>query len=274
MTAKGRAVTIIIVKEGELNSRSIRIPLWLLRAGVIAGTTLSALVVLAAVLYAPIARRAARVPPLTREVERLSAENQRVQQLAASLEEAEARYGQLRTMLGGDVVPELARSEGSLPTAVDLFARLPNATSCYEGGPSPPRHWPLDQSGVITRGPVGAGSSDEVHTGIDIAVAKGTPIRAAGGGTVVRAGDDPEYGLFVEMDHPDGYASMYGHASRLFVAQGDTVNAGQVIGMSGSTGRSTAPHLHFEILQGGRSIDPGSLVSQRCANGHSPVRGG
>jgi len=91
---------------------------------------------------------------------------------------------------------------------------------------------------------------------------------------VSRAGYDPEYGLFAQIDHADGYQSMYGHASRLLVAAGDTVSAGQAIGLSGSTGRSTAPHLHFEITEDGRSIDPGPLVSQACIQGGVPVQGG
>jgi murein DD-endopeptidase MepM/ murein hydrolase activator NlpD len=90
----------------------------------------------------------------------------------------------------------------------------------------------------------------------------GTPIRAAGGGTVAEAGDDPEYGRFILINHPDGYQSMYGHASRLLVAPGQFVSAGAVIGLSGSTGRSTAPHLHFEIRRDGRVIDPRSIVAQ------------
>jgi murein DD-endopeptidase MepM/ murein hydrolase activator NlpD len=71
-----------------------------------------------------------------------------------------------------------------------------------------------------------------------------------------------EYGLFVMLEHLDGYRSMYGHASRILVQVGDTIFAGSVIALSGSTGRSTAPHLHFEIIYEGRSIDPLSLVQE------------
>ncbi len=91
----------------------------------------------------------------------------------------------------------------------------------------------------------------------------GTPIRASGSGTVVGAGEDPEYGLFVRVAHAEGYATMYGHASRLLVSQGDSVRVGEVVALSGSTGRSTAPHLHFEILRGGRSVDPRTLLKER-----------
>ena len=64
------------------------------------------------------------------------------------------------------------------------------------------------------------------------------------------------------LEHPQGYESMYGHLSRVIVAPGDSVRAGQVIGLSGNSGRSTAPHLHFEIRRGGQSIDPLTLVRE------------
>ncbi|UCG86254.1 MAG: M23 family metallopeptidase [Gemmatimonadota bacterium] len=274
MTNHRRTATIIVHKEGELESRSLRLPIWLLRTGLIGGVILAVVILVAGVLYTPIARTAAEVPGLKREVERLRAENQQVQRLAERLEYAEARYGQLRSMLGAEVVPELQRQEAAVASLPAVIARGPNAPPCYEVGASVPSHWPLDQAGVITRGPVGPGGSAEVHQGLDIAVAQGTPIRAAGGGLVRAAGRDPEYGLFVRLEHPDGYTSMYGHASRLLVARGDSVRAGQVIGLSGSTGRSTAPHLHFEVLKDGEPIDPRSQVTMECNNGNILVRGG
>ena len=90
----------------------------------------------------------------------------------------------------------------------------------------------------------------------------GTPVRASGGGTVKEAGYDPDYGLFVLLRHPSGYETMYGHASRLIVAEGDDIHAGQVIALSGNSGRSTAPHLHFEIRRDGKSLDPLTLVKE------------
>jgi murein DD-endopeptidase MepM/ murein hydrolase activator NlpD len=79
---------------------------------------------------------------------------------------------------------------------------------------------------------------------------------------VRRSGTDPAYGLFVLLAHPDGYESMYGHLSRVLVLQGDTVRVGQVIALTGNSGRSTAPHLHFEIRRDGRSVDPLALVRE------------
>ena len=147
--------------------------------------------------------------------------------------------------------------------AVPIRASLPGATTRYETGASIPSHWPLDLPGFVTRGQVRPGVVDESHPGIDIAVPVGTPIRASGGGTVTAAGYDPDYGLFVLLRHPSGYETMYGHTSRLLAAEGDDVQAGQVIGLSGNSGRSTAPHLHFEIRHDGKSVDPLDLVKER-----------
>jgi murein DD-endopeptidase MepM/ murein hydrolase activator NlpD len=219
----------------------------------------------------PIERNAARVPGLEREVARLRAENSRVQQLAAALNRAEANYQELRQILGAKA-PPAPRGGGSSTTAattassgmraVTIRATAPAAPPRYETGASVPSHWPLDVSGFVTRGQVRPGDAAESHPGIDIAVPVGTPVRASGGGTVAEAGYDVDYGLFVLLRHPSGYETMYGHASRLLVVEGDEVQSGQVIGLSGSSGRSTAPHLHFEIRRDKKSLDPLTLVKE------------
>ena len=94
------------------------------------------------------------------------------------------------------------------------------------------------------------------HSGIDIACPTGTPIRAAGAGRVVFAGDRGGYGLCVVVDHGDGLSTLYAHQNRLLVDKGDPVAAGQAVGLSGSTGRSTGPHLHFEVRRDGQAVNP------------------
>lgn len=95
------------------------------------------------------------------------------------------------------------------------------------------------------------------HTGLDIEGDYSSPIYAAGGGTVVFAARDRSgYGLYVIIDHGNGYRTLYGHASKVFVHVGQHVNRGQTIAMVGSTGRSTGTHLHFEIRTGGGFLNP------------------
>lgn len=123
-----------------------------------------------------------------------------------------------------------------------------------------PSSWPLSQAGFITQmREVTDGAS---HPGLDIAVPADTYIRASGPGTVVDAGLDEVYGRYILLDHGNGLESMYGHASRLFVEPGDLVEQDEVIALSGSTGRSTAPHLHFEIRKDGQAVDPLTYVRQ------------
>lgn len=261
MTRRNPSVTIMVHRDGALPSRSVRLPLWLFRLLVVSGSVLAVVIAISAALYAPIVRTAARVPGLNRELAQLREENSQVRYLASTLEQMEQQYEQVRTMLGGDVVPPRPRSVTAL-TVQPITARLPDEESAYSTGLSRPGYWPLDVRGIITRGTVTDSDGGEPHSGLDIAVPMGTPIRASGGGTVTGAGWDPEYGLFVLLAHPGAYESMYGHASRVLVGVGDTVQAGEVIALSGSTGRSTAPHLHFEVLHEGQPLDPRTLVQE------------
>jgi len=95
------------------------------------------------------------------------------------------------------------------------------------------------------------------HAGIDIDGNYGTPIYAAGGGRVTYASADRSgYGLHVVIDHGNGYSTLYGHASKIFVRSGQSVSQGQTIAVQGCTGRCTGVHLHFEIRIGGGAINP------------------
>ena len=94
------------------------------------------------------------------------------------------------------------------------------------------------------------------HAGLDFAAAPGTAIQAAGGGTVAFAGIKSDYGMVVEIDHGKGLLTRYAHASALWVKTGDLVAPGDDIAAVGSSGRSTGPHLHFEVLRDGEAVNP------------------
>jgi murein DD-endopeptidase MepM/ murein hydrolase activator NlpD len=264
---KPRGVTIVVHTDGDVDSKQYRFPLLAVQAGKWGALVVGLLVVLFFAFAGPIFRAAARVPGLEGEVARLREDNGRVQQLAAALSRAEANYQALRQMLGGrtprDSVVAIASPE--LMRAAPVRVGAPSGARRYETGASPPSHWPLDVEGFVTRGRVGIGAGGdgvETHEGIDIAAPIGTPVRASGGGTVTAAGTDPDYGLFALLRHPGGYESMYGHASRLLVHEGQEVSAGQVIALTGNSGRSTAPHLHFEVRRQGQSLDPLAFVKE------------
>jgi murein DD-endopeptidase MepM/ murein hydrolase activator NlpD len=213
-------------------------------------------------LYGPLVRAAARVPGMERELARLKSENARVRELSAALDSAESRYSQVRQMMGGAIVRDPVVSSSGLPIAPPIRARLASTSVDLIAGLTTPGRWPLDETGYLTRGQVKAGGRDEPHPGIDIAVPGGSLVRASGGATVAQAGEDPEYGFFVLLEHPEEYQTMYGHLSRILVTQGASVTRGEVIGLSGNTGRSTAPHLHFEIRRNGSSLDPLTMVKE------------
>ena len=255
-----RKVTIVVHRDGDTATRSLRLPLWAVRMLTILGVVVAGVIVIGAALYIPVIRAAATVPGLQRDVTRLRAESEQVHQLARTLADLESRYSQVRGMLGGNLVPA-PRSDGGerLPVAQALVAARPDSLR-YETGPSFPTHWPLDVRGIVTREQFGGAGSSESHPGLDVAVPMLSVIRVAGGGEVIETGDDAEYGRFAVVAHPQGYQSLYGHAQRILVQPGDSVAAGQVIGLSGSTGNSTGPHLHFEVRRNGQVIDPRSVL--------------
>ncbi|CAE6847928.1 hypothetical protein R69608_03554 [Paraburkholderia nemoris] len=99
------------------------------------------------------------------------------------------------------------------------------------------------------------------HPGIDLVAKTGTPILAAAGGRVIFAGEKSGYGYAVEIDHGNGLVTRYGHASRIVVHVGDLVLPRQYVADVGSTGRSTGPHLHFEVLVNGAPVDPAAYLA-------------
>ena len=98
------------------------------------------------------------------------------------------------------------------------------------------------------------------HKGLDFASDAGTDVLAVGQGVVTWAGPREGYGVLVEVNHGNGYVTRYAHNSRVMVSAGDTVQRGQAIAVVGSTGRSTGPHVHFEVLKDGRQIDPMAFI--------------
>ncbi len=98
------------------------------------------------------------------------------------------------------------------------------------------------------------------HTGLDLAAAEGTPIAAAFYGTVAETGEDDAWGKYVLMEHSEGFATFYCHLSEIYVEEGAVIRQGETIGLVGSTGWSTGPHLHFEVRINGVRVDPELLL--------------
>jgi septal ring factor EnvC (AmiA/AmiB activator) len=104
------------------------------------------------------------------------------------------------------------------------------------------------------------GEAIEHHSGLDIAAQMGTPVKAPATATVVFAGSGGEYGLCVILDHGNEVKSLYGHLSKIHVRQGQRVERGNVIALSGNTGRSSGPHLHYEVHVKGQPVNPRAFL--------------
>lgn len=125
--------------------------------------------------------------------------------------------------------------------------------------------WPLDGGEISSFygyrvDPFGRGGGD-FHPGLDIAANYGAPIKAACAGVVEMADWNGGYGRYVRINHGNGYETAYGHMSAIVAQVGDKVTKGQVIGYVGSSGASTGPHVHFEILKGGETDNPLSYIA-------------
>ena len=253
------AITILVHRDGDVDSRSIRIPLWLFRTGLGLVAAVLILIVLGAIFYLPIVGVAGRVPGLRSEIAALKEENAQIRRLVETVDSLESQYSKVRGMLGADLGTRLPNTS-AVPHAPAIIVDGSGKDSIRLGNGILTR-WPLAELGYITRGQLGAGDN-AAHSGIDVAVPVGTPVRVAGTGNVVEASRDQEYGLFVLVRHEDGFETRYAHLSRIVVSAGKNLLAGEVIGLSGNSGRSSAPHLHFEITQRGQSIDPRTLLQE------------
>jgi murein DD-endopeptidase MepM/ murein hydrolase activator NlpD len=179
---------------------------------------------------------------------RLEAQKQSVTAAAQARDAAESA---LERELGAGAVH--ARRDGVTATLEKVQADQPDPIVVGGIGQALPGA-ALSSPFGVRNDPLCAGAG--FHAGLDIAAPAGTPIHAAAAGVVVIAGGCDGYGNCVVIDHGAALATLYGHQSVVHVRAGDQVEAGQVIGLVGSTGRSTGPHLHFEVRLRGLAIDP------------------
>ncbi|HEY9405645.1 MAG TPA: M23 family metallopeptidase [Pyrinomonadaceae bacterium] len=175
--------------------------------------------------------------------------------------EDESSQGTSERGAGGPLVEMDAAAIAGVETrAVQLERELRTYESALRERARVPSIWPV-AGGEATdsfggrRDPFG-GSSSEFHSGQDISAERGTPVYAAGIATVKFAGTQSGYGQIVILDHGDGITTRYGHLSKIEVVSGQQLARGEVIGRVGSTGRSTGPHLHYEVRINEEPVNP------------------
>ena len=271
-------LTLMMVPEDEGDVRKIRLSYRALRWGAAAAGTLGIALLLGLGTYGSVLSRATRAALLERENRRLAAENAKVDEIVENLERSERTYQQIRSLAGlGEIAAPVAAavlpdepeagpgSDWGLPEAPagimspepapggepgadpDLSARGESAGVGLE-----PSGWPLQVRGFTTARFEGPGG----HTGIDIAVPSETPVLATASGLVTEAGYDSILGHHVVLAHAGEFETAYAHNVRLLVERGQRVARGEAIAYSGSSGRSSAPHLHYEVRRAKRPVDP------------------
>lgn len=282
MTRDDRLYAFIVAQTSRSRSRIRRISIhkrWLKFAAVA-----SALVVCAAFyglfgLY----REAAHLR-VRQENERLRVETERqrqqLQQLKGRVEAIEDASRRLAEMSGvaeggaeaarGSGGPLVLMDEAGMAAVEARAAQLETGLRAYEAALREKSHvpsiWPVE--GEITdsfggrRSPFGGGSY-EFHSGQDINAERGAAVVSAAVGTVVFAGWHGGYGQLITIDHGGGLTTRYAHLLKMEVSVGQQVGRGQLIGQVGSTGRSTGPHLHYEVRLNDESVNPRTYMSAR-----------
>lgn len=221
---------------------------------------------------------AVRVGQMQAELTRINSLGQRLSELSGLDQEgydfkAPAGAGggpervSLRSNNPSDVSHDLAKVLGELDDRnrkLALLETLIRDRDLKGGRAAIPGGWPLAIGGVITSGfgyrrhPISGRSA--LHMGTDISGPVGTSIVAMAEGVVIFSGQKNGYGNIVELRHSNGIETRYAHCQQNLVQVGDTVHKGQVIAKLGSTGRSTGPHVHFEVRRNGSAVDPISYL--------------
>jgi len=240
-------------KMFEVNARVLRF-LFILSA---------VFLILIVVSYIFLIPRATRYENLHREVTELESDRARYIQMMEDFRKMQSMYQYVRRILGVDMMASI----DSLSAPDTLTIHAPSIRRDVVILDNVPSLAPV--KGLITQG-FDAGISElftDRHKGIDIACREGTPILSAASGWVVFSGWSLGLGNTVIISHGSGYATVYGHNSINLVRNRQSVERGQRIALSGNSGYSSGPHLHFEILRNGQALDPSLYIPEYSVRG-------
>jgi murein DD-endopeptidase MepM/ murein hydrolase activator NlpD len=252
MEHKGGYVTIMLIPDGTESRRGWRVRQWLLKTAVGFFILLIVGIMLFFIFYGRIVTRATMTEKLMAENEDLRRYQYKVELLEQNLLQAREMVSRMASLAGIDYeFPEL-------PDDSTIFAELDKTGMAVidRAGSSDfslPVGLPLQ--GFISQ-EFNVSDSDHYHPGVDIACAVGTPVLATGSGEVIYDDFDSTYGNMVVIKHNDSVTTIYGHNEKNLVQVGQHVMVGSRIALSGNTGRSTAPHLHYELRINNKPVNP------------------
>jgi len=249
----GRYITLMAVTDGQATPGRLRLPVWLYRTLLVALILIILAPAAYVLLYYDIIAKAADADRLLEENESLRRYQYKVQILEQSLLETRQLMGQVAAMAGLDSVMMATLYDEGDTTNTHRNNWSPGSIS-RTLPPTSPIPDGLPATGWISRG--FSRIPGKQHSGVDLALPEGSPIYATAFGEVTFAGWDDIFGYQVIVKNGDSIETVFGHNSKLLVQVGDTIFAGQEIALSGNTGKSSAPHLHYEIKINGEAVNP------------------
>jgi murein DD-endopeptidase MepM/ murein hydrolase activator NlpD len=257
---KRRGFTLLIIPEGSTKSIRKRFSFATLYTVLAVAFIILGALLIMIVNYRRVYYVALQAEILRRRNVKLEEQWNKITRIEKDLSLIKRTDERIKKMLGAGMSPGpsvLSPSEGastfeqtevSLEGASDDGSRADPPAAVENPLQKIPTIWPA--RGWISR------LWSQEHTAIDIAAATGTPVVSTTYGKVTRAGWDDRYGRIIQIENDQGFAIIYGHNSRLLVREGEIVSKGDVIAFVGSTGLSSAPHLHYEIHLKGKPVDP------------------
>lgn len=259
----GKYLSVILVPHDDSKMRNYRVSYALVYtfAALIMLCVVTGLVFVAT--YGKILLRAHQAESLAKENLQLMDRNAQVDSLRTELVRLQTMGIQIKKMLGVGLSLEDSILVANLSPIVNspAISIVSEQTEAFRSEQqlllrAIPSLWPV--KGYVTREfyTTGGEKSRQYHPGMDIAAKRNTPIRTSAEGVVITSEWDETYGYMVVIDHGFGINTLYGHNARNLVKVGDRVTRGQTIAFVGSTGKSTAPHLHFEVKNNGVAVNP------------------
>jgi murein DD-endopeptidase MepM/ murein hydrolase activator NlpD len=238
-----KGYSIVITPDDSTSSRHY----FLTRKSILLLSVLVIVIVVVAVVaalnYTNVSVKAMEVDMLRRRNTQLEQEFAKIEEIREALRVAEADNRKIKVMLGIEKTPEMV--EPAITEISPNYTEIEVLKEIQENIPSL-----LPTMGQVSR-EFGPG-----HYGIDIAAPQFSPVVVAASGIVSGTGWDSLYGNYIVVEHNKNYSTFYGHLNSIEVLDGGRINGGQIIGTVGSTGRSTSPHLHYEVRFRNEPVDP------------------